>query len=69
MESVKKLAKITIVLIFVAFIARFAYINIILPSPFRHELEICLENSEKIEDKAAMDIARNLCLDVYPHFN
>ena len=69
MESVKKLAKITIVLIFIAFAGRFVYINIILPIPFQNELETCLENSKRIDDPAAMKIAESLCLGVYPHFN
>ena len=69
MKSVKKLAKITIVLIFIAFASQFVYVNIILPSPFRNELETCLSNSQKLDDSMAVKIAEQLCLDVYPHFN
>ncbi|MFQ5662012.1 MAG: hypothetical protein ACE5F2_02045 [Candidatus Paceibacteria bacterium] len=69
MESVKRLFKITIVLIFIAFAGRFIYANIILPSPFRNELETCLNNSQKLNDSMAVKIAEQLCYDVYPHFN
>lgn len=69
MESVKRLAKITIVLIFIAFASQFIYVNIILPSPFRNELETCINNSQKLSDSMAVKIAEELCLDVYPHFN
>lgn len=69
MESIKKLAKVTVVLIVIAFAVKFVYANIILPSPFRHELEICIENSQRLNDPFAIEIAEGLCLDVYPHFN
>jgi hypothetical protein len=69
MDSVKRLTKITIVLIFIAFAGRFIYVNIILPSPFRNELEICLNNSQKLEDSMTVKIAEDLCYAVYPHFN
>ncbi|MEK7589992.1 MAG: hypothetical protein AAB475_01940 [Patescibacteria group bacterium] len=68
MECVRRFIKITVVLIFVAFIFRFVYINII-PSPFRHELETCLENSQKLKDTLEIKIAKDPCLDIYPHFN
>jgi hypothetical protein len=69
MESIIKLVKITAVLVFIAFVSQFVYINIILPSPFRHELEVCIENSQRLTDPLAVEIAEGLCLDVYPHFN
>lgn len=69
MKRVKRLIKITAILIIVAFAGRFVYINMVLPSPFQNELEICLENSKKLMDPLEVEIARELCLDVYPHFN
>ncbi|HJO90025.1 MAG: hypothetical protein QGH85_00870 [Candidatus Pacebacteria bacterium] len=69
MESVKKLTKITIILVFIAFAGQFVYINIILPSPFRNELKTCINNSQKLNDSMAVKIAEELCFDVYPHFN
>ena len=69
MKSVKKLIKIAVLLTLVAFVFKFVYTNIILPSPFRHELEICLKNSQRLADPLAVEIAEGLCLDVYPHFN
>mgnify|MGYP000020552073 CR=1 FL=1 len=69
MESVKKLTKITIILGLILFIGRFVYINVILPVPFKHELETCLANSQKLNDPLEVEIAEELCLSVYPHFN
>ena len=69
MESVKKLTKITIILVFIAFAGQFVYINIILPSPFRNELKTCINNSQKLNDSMAVKIAEELCFDVYAHFN
>jgi len=69
MESIIKLAKIAAVLILVTLVGQFVYINIILPSPFRNELKICIENSQRLADPLAVEIAEGLCLDVYPHFN
>lgn len=67
MYNIKKLIKISIILILIAFIGKFIYVSIILPLPFKHELEICLKNSQKLTDPIAVDIAKGLCLDVYPH--
>ncbi len=69
MRKVKRLIKIAIILTFIAFAGRFVYANIILPSPFRNELETCFKNSEKLKDPMEVSIAKSLCLDVYPHFN
>ncbi len=69
MSSLKKLIKIAIILILVAFTGQFVYVNIVLPMPFRHELETCLENSQRLTDPLALEIAEELCYDVYPHFN
>lgn len=69
MESIIKLAKITAVLVLVTFVGQFVYINIILPSPFRNELETCIKNSQHLDDPLMVEIAEGLCLDVYPHFN
>lgn len=67
MYNLKKLVKITIILVFITFIGKFIYISVILPLPFKHELEICIKNSQKLKDSLAVDIAKELCLDVYPH--
>lgn len=67
MYNLKKLINITIILVSITFIGKFVYANVILPLPFRHELEICLKNSQKLKDPLAVDIAKELCLDVYPH--
>jgi len=69
MRKVRILIKIAVVLAFIAFAGRFVYANIIMPSPFKNELKVCLENSRKLNDPLAVEIAENLCLDVYPHFN
>lgn len=67
MYNLKKLVKITVILVFITFIGKFIYISVILPLPFKHELEICIKNSQKLKDSLAVDIAKELCLDVYPH--
>ena len=44
MESAKRLFKITLILIFVAFAVYFLYVIVILSSHFEDELQKCLES-------------------------
>jgi hypothetical protein len=69
MRKVERLIKITVVLIFVAFMFRLVYVKIIIPSPFRNELETCIENSKKLDDPLEIEIAEELCSSVYSGFN
>jgi hypothetical protein len=58
------------VIVFIAFFAvmvgRFVFYNIVVPWPYRHELNACLEQARSAQDAMA---AKNQCFRTYPHFN
>jgi len=51
------------------FVARFIYWNVVVPFPYRHELEACLEEARSLSTESEIDAAENICFRTYPHFN
>jgi hypothetical protein len=63
-----------IILSFVVFavsagLGRFFYHNVIVPWPYRHELQECLDAAEILLTDQETDAARDVCFRTYPHVN
>ncbi|HEX9608642.1 MAG TPA: hypothetical protein VGA06_00300 [Candidatus Paceibacterota bacterium] len=47
---------------------RFIYQNIIVPWPYRDELNACLKDARALDSKTLSEAAENSCFQTYPHF-
>lgn len=72
MIVMSKRKKIVLGLLAVAVLAlasQFVYYNVIVPWPYRHELQACLEEANNQQNEQAVEEARDKCFRTYPHFN
>lgn len=73
-DRIKVVKTIVVVLVVLAVLsgialaAKFVYHNVIVPGPYRHQLDNCLNQADSQPNPDTIDFARYKCFRTYPHF-